>query len=276
MEFNALRTLVYERFGINITEQKQGLVTSRLQQLLQAQGFASFTEYYHFLRNDRTNQGLDELINRISTNFSFFYRESVHFDFFSKVSLPEFVKRSRAKGANDLRIWTAGCSTGEEPYMLIMLMMEYLGMEYQSWSAGILATDISERVLTIASEGVYPEDRVRQVPAALRQRYFKKAGPGMVQVADRVRQEITLRRFNLMNTEFPFQKPFQMIFCRNVMIYFDKPTRDALIRRFHQALEPGGYLFIGHSETIGRDQELYRYVMPACYQKICGKTVALG
>lgn len=266
-EFTSLRDLVYERFGINLTGQKQNLITSRLQQLLQVQGFSTFDEYYRYLRNDRTNQGLDELINRISTNFSYFYRESAHFDFFVKVALPELIKTLRSTGSNDIRIWTAGCSTGEEPYMLIMLMMEFLGIEYQNWSAGILATDISERVLTIASEGAYPADRISRVPKALRQKYFKTTGPGMVEVVDRIKSEITLRRFNLMNAEFPFKKPFQMIFCRNVMIYFDKQTRDALIRRFHQVLEPGGYLFIGHSETLGRDQKLYTYIMPACYQK---------
>ncbi len=267
-EFWALRDLVYQRFGINLTEQKQSLVTSRLQALLSTQGFSSFADYYRFLLEDRTNQGLDELINRISTNFSYFYRESTHFDFFVKIALPQLLKDQRSKGGNDIRIWTAGCSTGEEPYMLIMLMMEALGLEYTQWSAGLLATDISERVLTIASQGVYPEDRVSRVPANLRQKYFRPAGAGLVAVHERVKSEITLRRFNLMNTEFPFKKPFHMIFCRNVMIYFDKPTRDALIRRFHQITEPGGYLFIGHSETISRDQNMYKYVMPACYQRM--------
>jgi len=267
-EFRALRDLVYQRFGINLTEQKQSLVTSRLQMLLQSRGFASFADYYRYLLEDRTNHGLDELINRISTNFSYFYRESVHFDFFAKIALPQLLKEQRSKGDNDIRIWTAGCSTGEEPYMLIMLMMEVLGLEYGQWSAGILATDISERVLTIAGEGVYPEDRVSRVPAKLRQKYFKPAGVGLVKVHERVKEEITLRRFNLMNTELPFKKPFHMIFCRNVMIYFDKPTREALIRRFYTITEPGGYLFIGHSETISRDQNMYKYVMPACYQRI--------
>lgn len=267
-EFHALRDLVYQRFGINLTDQKRSLVTSRLQALLQSQGFASFADYYRYLLEDRTNQGLDELINRISTNFSYFYRESTHFDFFAKLALPQLLKDLRRKGAKDIRIWTAGCSTGEEPYMLIMLMMEVMGLEYGQWSAGCLATDISERVLSIASEGVYPEDRVSRVPAPLRQKYFKPAGVGLLKVHERVREEITLRRFNLMNAEFPFKKPFHMIFCRNVMIYFDKVTRDALIRRFHQITEPGGYLFIGHSETINREQSMYKYVMPACYQRL--------
>jgi len=265
-EFKLLRDLVYERFGINLTESKRDLVVSRLQNVLQLQGFVSFKSYYQYLITDRTNQGLSELINQISTNFSYFYRENAHFDFFSKQALPQLIEKLRHRNSYDIRLWTAGCSTGEEPYMLIMLMLEHLGLDYGNWDAGLLATDISERVLKTAAKALYPLDRIERVPAHIRQRYFKTAGNGMAAVSSKVKEGITLRRFNLMNP-FPFKKPFQMIFCRNVMIYFDKPTRDKLIKRFHQFLEPGGYLFIGHSESLGRTQQLYKYVMPACYQK---------
>ncbi len=266
-EFRLLRDLVYERFGINLTEAKRSLVVSRLQNVLQLQGFDNFKSYYQYLITDRTNQGLNELINQISTNFSYFYRENAHFDFFSRHALPQLIEKLRQHDSYDIRLWTAGCSTGEEPYMLIMLMMEHLGLDYGNWNAGLLATDISERVLKMAAEAVYPLDRIERVPAHIRQRYFKAAGSGLATVSSKVKQDITLRRFNLMNP-FPFKKPFQMIFCRNVMIYFDKPTRDKLIKRFHQFLEPGGYLFIGHSESLGRTQQLYKYIMPACYQKL--------
>lgn len=266
-EFKLLRDLVYERFGINLTKTKRALVVSRLQNVLQLQGFANFKSYYQYLITDRTNQGLNELINQISTNFSYFYRENAHFDFFSRQALPQLIEKLRCRDSRDIRLWTAGCSTGEEPYMLIMLMMEHLGLDYGNWNAGLLATDISERVLKMAAEAVYPLDRIERVPAHIRQRYFKAAGSGLAVVSSKVKKDITLRRFNLMNP-FPFKKPFQMIFCRNVMIYFDKPTRDKLIARFHQFLEPGGYLFIGHSESLGRVQKLYKYIMPACYQKL--------
>ncbi|HFQ80386.1 MAG TPA: protein-glutamate O-methyltransferase CheR [Desulfobacterales bacterium] len=266
-EFKLLRDLVYERFGINLTETKRDLVVSRLQNVLQLQDFDSFKSYYQYLITDRTNQGLNELINHISTNFSYFYRENAHFDFFSRQALPQLIEKLRQRNSYDIRLWTAGCSTGEEPYMLIMLMMEHLGLDYGNWDAGMLATDISERVLKTAAKALYPLDRIERVPAHIRQRYFKTAGNGMAAVSRKVKEDITLRRFNLMNP-FPFKKPFQMIFCRNVMIYFDKPTRDRLIKRFHQILEPGGYLFIGHSESLGRTQKLYKYVIPACYQKL--------
>ncbi len=148
-----------------------------------------------------------------------------------------------------------------------MLMMEYLGNEYSSWDAGILATDISERALSMARKGVYSADHVSQLPGNLQRKYFTLARPGEMAVVDKIKREATFRRFNLMNSSFPFKKPFQMIFCRNVMIYFDQPTRDALVGRYHQHTEPGGYLFIGHSETLGRSQSRYQYIQPALYRK---------
>lgn len=267
-EFAFLRNLVYDRFGINLTEEKRSLLVGRLQKLLRTTGHTNFKSYYEYLSTDKTGKALDELINRVSTNYSYFYREEAHFDFFKKTAFPEFLEKQTSRNSKDIRIWTAGCSTCEEPYMLIMLMLEHLGINYNSWNAGVLATDISERVLGIARKGVYPADRTNKVPADLKKKYFTPQGISQFEVSDRVKKELTMRRLNLMNKEFPFKKPFHMIFCRNVMIYFDKPTRDALVQRFHKYLEPGGYFFIGHSETLGREQQLYRYVMPACYQRI--------
>ena len=266
-EFESLRSLIYQRFGINLTDQKRSLLVGRLQKLLRTNGFSTFEDYYAFLQRDGSGQALSDLINLISTNYTYFNREKDHFDFFYQTALPTVVKRLRQQNRKDLRIWCAGCSTGEEPYTLLMLMAEFFGSDSRNWDAGILATDISERVLEIARSGVYPEDRVSQVPEQLRRKYFVKRQDGQFAIRDDLRREATFRRFNLMNSQFPFKKPFQIIFCRNVMIYFDQPTRDALVRRFHQATEPGGYLFIGHSETLGRNHDLYRYLIPAAYQK---------
>ena len=265
-EFQLLRDLVYQRFGIHLSEQKKSLVVGRLQKDLQNSGFKSFGEYYKHLINNPAPDAFSNLINRISTNYSFFYREKAHFEFFTDTLLPELIGKLRKRGSNDIRLWCAGCSTCEEPYTLIMLMLEYFGLEYKSWDAGILATDISERVLAIGREGVYPAERVAQAPTVLQKRYFKKQGDRMA-VKEQVKKEVVIRRFNLMNS-FPFKRPFQVIFCRNVMIYFDKETRDNLIRRFHAALEPGGYLFVGHSETVSRDSGHFAYVQPALYKKI--------
>jgi chemotaxis protein methyltransferase CheR len=266
-EFNDLRALIHRRFGINLTDQKRSLLVGRLQKLMRKLNLETFAAYYRYLTEDKTEQALGELVDLISTNHTYFNRESEHFTYFSTIALPAIIEKLQRENRKDLRIWCAGCSTGEEPYTLLMLMMEYLGSEYSSWDAGILATDISDRALSIARQGIYSRDRVQQLPENLQRKYFTPAGPGEMAVIDRVRQQATFRRFNLMNTSFPFKQPFQMIFCRNVMIYFDQPTREALVGRYHQATEPGGYLFIGHSETLGRSQTRYQYLQPALYQK---------
>ena len=266
-EFTRLRDLIYKRFGINLTEQKRSLLVGRLQKLMRQLNLPTFSAYFDYLDNDKTEAALSELVDLISTNHTYFNREKDHFDYFSQTALPAVIERLKKQNRKDLRIWCAGCSSGEEPYTLLMLMMEYLGTDYSSWDAGILATDISDRALTIARRGTYATDRVMQLPEPLHRKYFTAAGQDEMAVVDKIKKEATFRRFNLMNTTFPFKQPFQMIFCRNVMIYFDQPTREALVSRYHQHTEPGGYLFIGHSETLGRSQTLYRYLKPALYQK---------
>ncbi len=266
-EFTKLRDLIYQRFGINLTEQKRSLLVGRLQKLMRQLNLPTFSDYFDYLDNDKTEAALSDLIDLISTNHTYFNREKDHFDYFSQTALPAVIDSLKQQNRKDLRIWCAGCSTGEEPYTLLMLMMEHLGTDYSSWDAGILATDISDKALTIARRGTYATDRVKQLPDNLQKKYFTPAGQGEMAVVDKLKQEATFRRFNLMNDIFPFKKPFQMIFCRNVMIYFDQQTRDALVGRYHQHTENDGYLFIGHSETLGRSQTRYRYLKPALYQK---------
>lgn len=267
-EFQLLRNLVYTRVGINLTERKRSMLIGRLQKLLRTSGFKTFQEYYDYLVNDPGPGAMTELVNRVTTNYSFFYRGKSHFEFFSQRAFPEILESLRKRNSRDIRIWAAGCSTGEEPYMIIMLMMEYLGREYGLWDAGVLATDISAKALRFAHEAVYPEDRVKEMPLPLKKKYLTVRKDGQVAVKDAVRREVVFRKFNLKNETFPFKKPFQIIFCRNVMIYFDRQTRDKLLQQFSALTDPGGYLFIGHSETLGREQDLYRYIMPAVYQKV--------
>ena len=265
--FERIRTLVYDYCGINLTEQKRSLVVGRLNKMLRTRGIASFDHYCALLEQDSSGRTLGELVNRISTNHTYFYRERAHFEFFRDAALPEFAAALRRERSNDLRIWCAGCATGEEPYMLVMQMMEYFGSEYGRWDAGVLATDISSQALAAAVEGIYPEERLGELPQHYRERYFFRVRDGW-QVRDEVRREVTFRRFNLMNRTFPFREPFHAIFCRNVMIYFDQPVREALVVRFHRHTRPGGYLFIGHSESLGRERSPYAYVMPALYRRV--------
>lgn len=265
-EFAKLRQLIYNNIGITLTNDKRTLVTGRLQKILRQKGLSSFNEYLEFIKSDKSGSTLSELANTISTNHTFFGREKEHFDYFSKISLPEIIPVKSSE--KDLRVWSAGCSSGEEPYTLVMLMMEYLGTEYQKWNAGCLATDISERVLDIAKQGVYTADRVEGLPKNFRLKYFEKAKePDSLKVKDNVRKEVIYRRFNLMNEVFPFKKKFDVIFCRNVMIYFDEQTRIKLADKFYNVLNQGGYLFIGHSETLNRKYTKFNYIQPAVYRK---------
>lgn len=266
-EFEAIRRLVYNQFGINLTEQKKTLVVGRLQKVLRQRKFKDFQDYYQWLTRDSSGVALDELANRISTNHTFFYREKAHFEFFSKKVLPEAVARHKKNGDQELRIWCAGCSSGEEPYTLMMLIMEHLGSQFNNWNTTLLATDISATALKTAMAGLYAADRVGQLPAGLRNKYFGQTQEGTYLVTDAVRKKIYYRRHNLMDKVFPFKRQFDAIFCRNVMIYFDKETRATLVSKYHRHTVDKGYLFIGHSETLSRDETPYNYVMPAVYQK---------
>lgn len=266
-EFDRMRSLIYSKFGINLSLEKRSLLVGRLQKILRAEGFSSFNDYYDHLLSEKSGRGLSKLVDHVSTNHTYFYRESAHFEYFRQHALPEIIDKLKKAGSRDLRIWCAGCSSGEEAYTLLMLMREVLGSEYGNFDAGLLATDISDRILATARTGIYPGERIEPLPDPLKRKYFTRHDQDRVQVVEGIRREAVFRRFNLMNAQFPFRKPFHIIFCRNVMIYFDRQTRDALVRRFHVATEAGGYLFIGHSETLGRDQPLYDYLIPAAYRK---------
>ncbi len=265
-EFEKMQRLIYDQFGIKLTEQKKTLLVSRMQKLFRTRGINSFSEYYDYIVNDKSKAALTELVNYISTNHTFFYREHDHFDFFSQYALPEFIHKLQARRSKDLRIWSAGCSSGEEPYLLVMLMMEALGSEYHNWDAGILATDISMKVLEIAKRGIYEKERLDLLPDKYKKKYFIKLDENRYEVKPEVRKEVTFGKFNLMNDTYPFKKPFQMIFCRNVMIYFDEVTREKVVNRFCNVLEVDGYFFIGHSETIRRFNQ-FDYIKPALYRR---------
>ncbi len=266
-EFTEIRKMVYDNLGIHLTKEKRSLVVGRLQKIVRSHGCSSFKSYLEYIRSDNSGKALSELANSISTNYTYFFREKVHIDFFVKMVLPEAIKRAQQNNSNRLRFWCAGCSHGDEPYSYVMAMMEYFQDKYDLWDAGILATDISGKALQTARKGVYPEDRIKMVPEMFRFRYLKKLSNGMWEVSERVKREVTFRRFNLMNSIFPFKNSFDMISCRNVMIYFDTPTRDALVERFYEWTLPGGYLFIGHSETIPSHVTNYNKIQPAIFRK---------
>lgn len=215
---------------------------------------------------DTTGQALLTMIDRISTNHTFFFREKAHFDLLTAEVLPKTLQKLPGAGQN-LRFWSAGCSSGEEPYSLAMTISEFLGPRINNLTPSILATDISVTALAKASRGVYTESETAQMSSDLKNRYFMRLEDGMWAVKQSLKKMILFRRLNLMRRAYPFKNKFHVIFCRNVMIYFDAPTRQALLERFYACLEPEGYLFLGHSESMGRSSSLFKYIKPAVYQK---------
>lgn len=269
-EFTNISRLVYTRFGINLTEKKVTLVKGRLNKIIKTKGYTSFQEYYDAVLADTSGKELLELVDRISTNHTYFYREGDHFTVLRERILPELMNTGRISDISDLRLWCAGCSSGEEAYTLAMEMKEFCRERMKRPERVILATDISLTALENAQRGEYAAERLRELVPEKRSRYFQLTPTGTYRVKDDLRSVILFKRLNLMSDTYPFKGRFQIIFCRNVMIYFDKPTKDRLVQRMTDLLVPGGYLFIGHSESLGRELKELRYVQPALYQKVGG------
>ncbi|MDH4121632.1 MAG: chemotaxis protein CheR [Deltaproteobacteria bacterium] len=266
-EFFTIRDMVFQQAGIHLTIKKKPLVVGRLHMLLREKEFNNYNEYIQYVQSDQTGKALEELVDKISTNHTYFFREEAHFNFFLETALPNVIAQIAKRGEKDLRIWSAGCATGEEAYMLVMLMKEALGERYKDWDAGVLATDISNNALAVAKQAVYPLDKAHQLPPHLRKKYTLTTQEDQIEIHPDIRKEVTFRRFNLMSETFPFKKPFHIIFCRNVMIYFEEATRQQLIQKFRGQLVPQGYLFIGHAETLRAIDEGFHYLRPAVYQK---------
>ena len=269
-DFNLFRNLIYEQSGISLNPSKKELLRTRLRARLEREKFASYRAYYKFIVQDKTGKALVPLLDDISTNLTSFYREVNHFDFLNKV-LPDWIKRKKKAGDDTFRIWSAGCSTGEEPYTIAFTMLPHLSNHAGNMNLKILATDLSTDVLKKASEGLYRLDRMGDVPLGVKKSFFfddqSVTNQIMVRVRPDVKKLVTFRRFNLMSPQFPFKNQFDYIFCRNVMIYFDKPTQETLVAKYYRFLKQGGYLFIGHSESLTTIKHSYNYLMPTIYQK---------
>lgn len=260
-DFNRLTQFIQKEYGINLTKKRQ-LITSRLSSSLEAKGYQDFGPFVDHLLKNRDREEIELVLNKLTTNYTYFMREKEHFSFFQNTILPELVQRHQHKKV--LSIWSAGCSTGEEPYTISMYIMDYLGLRAKEWDTRVLATDISQRALGEAQRGVY--ELPDTIPEKWRSSYFvKDKESGHYAVAPKIRENVIFRTFNLMDP-IRFRLKFDLIFCRNVMIYFDQPTKDALVRRFYDATLPGGYLLIGHSESLGKNTP-YRILSPATYQK---------
>jgi chemotaxis protein methyltransferase CheR len=267
-EFDFIRTLVYERSRINLGADKRELVSARLGKRLRATQTANLGEYCELLRSPGADEELAHLIDVISTNHTFFFRENAHFDFVRTHAVPEMLARGRVERWPHLNAWSAACSSGEEPYSLAITLAESLAGT--NWPWRIEATDISHRILEKAAAGIYREDVVGKMPPATIRQYFQRGvGPqaGNYRVRREIRSGVTYRQLNLLEGEPPFNDPFQIIFCRNVMIYFDRPTQEELVRRLTKRLVPGGYLLVGHSESLTGIKHSLQLVQPAIYRR---------
>ena len=266
-QFRRLSDFIESRYGIRITESKKIMLEGRLRKRLRALGLDAFGPYVdRVLGGDHAE--LVHMVDEVTTNTTQFFREVSHFNYLAKVAVPTLVAERSPGPPGDLRVWSSACSSGEEPYTLAMVLSE-VGARYPTLRWRILATDICTDVLARAVAATYPEERIEPVPMKLRQKYLlrKADGSPVVRIGPQLRQRVTFQQWNLLESSFDALGPMEIIFCRNVFIYFEKRLQAQILRRFEQALVPGGYLFLGHSETInGRDVQLTP-VTPTVYRK---------
>ncbi len=262
-DFQRLVNFMKTNYGIDLSQKRQ-LIVGRLSNHILERGFPTFTKYVDHIMQTRDPEDIDTLINKLTTNYTYFMREKAHFELLQNTILPwlEQTKKNRV-----LSIWSAGCSSGEEPYTISMIIKEYFGTRAQMWDTRVLATDISQEVLSTAQKAIYEEEALKELQKSWVHKYFRKTKtPGKYTVAPEIKSNVIFRTFNLMDP-IRFRLKFDIIFCRNVMIYFDQPTKDALVQRYFDASNPGAYLLIGHSEGLNKDTNPYDYIMPATYRK---------
>jgi chemotaxis protein methyltransferase CheR len=264
-EFDSIRAMAHRVFGLDLRPGKEALVSARLSKRIRELGLSGIGKYLEAVQADRTGAELALLIDALTTNFTSFLREPQHFEFLASTVLPALAARP------SFHIWSAGCATGEEPYSILFHTADTRAGQPVP-AMRLTATDISTRALESASAGIYPEQRLREMPASWPKRYFLRgagASQGYIRVRPEWRKHITFLRLNLME-DFSHLPLCSVIFCRNVMIYFDKPTQENLVRRFAERLEPGGWLFIGHSEGLLGTRHGLEPVQPAIYRKPAG------
>lgn len=269
-EFQRFSCLIYDSVGIKMPPAKKTMLEARLQKRLKALSIATFEKYgdYVFSPEGRASE-LVHLIDVVTTNKTDFFREPGHFDFMVKTALPNILQSRGNDHREPLRIWSAGCSTGEEPYTLAMVLAEFAD-SHPEFRVAITASDICTQVLQTAKTAIYPEERTDPIPLNLKKKYLlrsREKSKSLVRISPRLRSLVSFRRINFMDDDFGITEKMDIIFCRNVVIYFDKPTQQTLMRKFHRQLRPGGYLFIGHSETLtGLDVD-FKAVASTVYRK---------
>jgi chemotaxis protein methyltransferase CheR len=266
-QFNTISSFVKKRCGINLHRGKKTLVEARLNKRLNALNLSDFGQYVDCIRSDTDGTETSAMIDALSTNVTYFFREPQHFEYLKSKILPWVMSQHQAD--RRIRIWSAGCSSGEEPYSIAMLLRDTVDRIGDIWDLRVLATDLSRDMLRLARQGLYELCQLKQVPLPLIRRNFTFCSVdahNYYKITEPFKKTVKFAHLNLMET-WPMKGPFDAIFCRNVMIYFDKPTQQRLIGRFWDILSPGGTLFIGHSESMTGIKHRFKYVQPAIYQK---------
>lgn len=266
-DFEAVRQCLYEQAGISLNDGKRDLVYGRLARRLRALGFTDFSDYITYLDSPRGEEEMVHFINALTTNLTAFFREPHHFDYLAKTALPEAMRRHA--GDRRVRFWSAGCSTGEEPYSIAMVVHECMP-SLQNWDLKILATDLDSNVVASATRGQYTSQRIAGLSKSRTTKWFhgvRGSSDAEVRISSSLRELITFKQLNLMH-DWPMHGPFDLIFCRNVVIYFDKQTQCRLFDRYADYIADGGYLFLGHSETMHNLSDRFELVGQTMYRKI--------
>lgn len=271
-EFTELQSYIHQTLGIWLPDGKLTMVEQRIRPLVVESGLGSFGDFLRQRLRNPKPRDLTAFVDRITTNHTYFWREAEHFKYLVERVLPDLLRgirqRSQRGGQLELRMWCCAASRGHEPYTLAMLQREVLGSEYKNFSAGLLATDISDTALQVAIKGRYKGEEVRSLSADLVKKYFVPRPEDEFDVVPELKRDVLYRKFNLKNPAYRFKRPFHVVFCRNVLIYFDMPTKLDVVGKICTQLEVGGYLFVGLAESLGRDVGPLRYVQPGVYRKI--------
>ncbi|MEE1027985.1 MAG: protein-glutamate O-methyltransferase CheR [Agathobacter sp.] len=263
-EFLRIRNFLKRKYGIDLSGKKT-IMQGRLENYVRTHGFNSYSDFMNSVECDVSGRLEKKLVDLLTTNHTFFMRESEHFDFLKNEILP-WLKVKEAK-TRDLHIWCGASSSGEEPYTIAMFLIDYFGLEKSRWDTQILATDVSTAILKKAIKGQYTAEQIEPLPEHMKRRFFRKVnGTDEYIVTDELKKEVLFRQFNLMDP-FPFKKKMHVVFLRNVLIYFDEPTKKTLLRKIYDCLEPGGYLFLGKTETLDRTEVPFKLVKPSIFRK---------
>ncbi len=272
-EFSELQDFVDKSLGIHLSDAKRVMVEQRIRPLVVNAGYNTFHEYITgTLLNKPSNDVMTAFVDRITTNHTYFWREHEHFKLLEEKILPEVTEKLQASGTSasthSLRMWCCAASRGHEPYTLAMIQRRFFGNRYSKWNAGLLATDISDQALNTAILGRYDASEVKDLPHDFQEKYFTKTTTGELEATRQLKGDVVYRKFNLKNAVYKFRHPFDIIFCRNVLIYFDAPTTADVVRKICTRLTVGGYLFVGLAESLGRDIGTLKYIQPGVYKKV--------